>query len=107
MPTGVEPFHVRINGDSGDVTVGNQFTVRLTFAGSEWNNNDLDTLFPKVMIWDRTTENFGGPATGLPYNLRVGGQVGLAVECVALGSGSVDLLFKGMTFLDWSIVLDF
>jgi len=102
----VDLYHVRINGSDADVTGGNEFTVRITFSGGEYNTEDADALFPKIMIWDRTTLGFGGPTTGLPYNLRVGGQVGTAVELVALGSGSIDLLFKGITFDDWTLVLD-
>jgi hypothetical protein len=107
IPAGVEPFHVRINGDSTQVDGSNQFKVRITFAGGEWNNTNADALFPKVMIWDRTTADFGGPSGVMPYNLRVGGQVGTSVECIALAGGSMDILFKGMTFTKWTVVLDF
>ena len=106
VPTGVELFHARINGDDGDVSA-NQFTVRVTFSGSEYNTSDSDALFPKAMLWDRTPLDFGGPTSGLPYNLRDAGDVGVSVECVALGSVSMDILFKGVTFTDWTIVLDF
>lgn len=107
IPAGVEPFHVRINGDDTQVDGNNQFWVRITFSGAEWNNNNADALFPQVMIWDRTTVDFGGPSETFPYNLRVGGQVGTSVECVALASGSMDIKFKGLTFAKWSIVMDF
>jgi hypothetical protein len=107
VPSGVEIFSVIINGDTADLS-GNNFTVRLTLAGSEWNNSDSDALFPKAMVMDRSTLDFGGPTTGLPYNLRDSGDAGISIQVTALGSGSIDVLFLSLNgFSDWSLMLDF
>jgi hypothetical protein len=107
VPTGVEVFSVIINGVTADL-LSNNFTVRLTFSGSEWNNTDSDTLFPKAMVMDRTTSGSGGPTTGLPYNLRDSGDAGISMQVTALGSGSMDVLFLSLNgFTSWSLLLDF
>jgi hypothetical protein len=108
IPTGVEVFSVIINGVTADLDASDNFTVRVTFSGSEWNNTDADTLFPKAMVMDRTTVGFGGPTTGLPYNLRDAGDAGISIQVTALGSGSMDVLFLSLNgFSTWSLLLDF
>jgi len=107
VPTGVEVFSVIINGATADLS-SNNYTVRVTFSGAEWNNDDTDGLFPKCMVMDRTTADFGGPTTGLPYNLRDAGDVGVSIQVTALGSGSMDILFLSLNgFTKWSLLLDF
>jgi hypothetical protein len=106
VPAGVELFHVRINGGTAQVP-GTTFTVRITFSGTEYNTGDSDALFPKLMVWDRSTQGFG-PSAGFPYTLRDAGDVGISVTVEALASGTMDVVVTAMnTFTFWTLVLDF
>lgn len=107
VPAGVSLYSVRLNGSAADLS-GTQFIVRVTFVGAEWNTGDANALYPKVMMWDKTTIDFGGPSVGAPFNLRNAGDAGTSIQCVALGSGSMDIRIMGVGgFSKWTFLLDF
>lgn len=98
-------FSVQIDGEPSDLDINDNFTVRWTYAGYDYNNNDLDALFPRVMLLDRTTKDYGGPSTAAPYTYRFASG-GVGYEVTALGSGSVDIRFLSLsTFLNFTLFL--